>query len=313
MFVVTGASGHLGHHITKHLLSVGYEVKLLTRQTVSFFERDTIMKIGHLTDEAFLKKEIERGDIVIHAAGFIDLYNKDKAQSYESNVLITKMIAERCRYTGARLVYISTTDIIKKDKTGYIEEPVELIEDNPSDYYASTKLEATKFVRDLIKQGLSGMILYPSAVIGPNDYKNGPISREIRSALKKNVLFSVKGGYNFIDAEDVAKATCEAALKSYNDEFILSGSNLSISDLYKRIVRITNQRKLVIYVPNMLARCIIPHMKQYSIKMLDVIQENHKYNNHKMKQYLIETLKPFDLTLSETIQFLRSKPINAPE
>ena len=37
--------------------------------------------------------------------------------------------------------------------------------------------------------------------------------------------------------------------------------------------------------------------------MLEVIQKNHRYNNHKMKQYLVETLKPFDLSLSETILF----------
>ena len=313
MFVVTGASGHLGHHITKYLLDEGYEVKLLTRQTVSFFERNTLMRVGSLLDEAFLKAEISRGDIIIHAAGYIDLHNLDKEKSYESNVLTTKMVAERCRYTGARLIYISTTDVIKKNKEGLIEEPVELIEDDPTDFYASTKLEATHYVRSLIKAGLSGMILYPSAIISPNDYKNGPISREIRAVLRKKLLFSVKGGYNFIDASDVSKAVCAAALKSYNDEFILSGSNLSIQDLYKRIIRITNQRKFILYVPNFIAKRLIPHFKQYSLKMLEVIQENHRYNNHKMKQYLVETLKPFDLSLSETILFLKSYQANAPE
>lgn len=307
MIIVTGASGHIGNQLCRTLLKQGYEVKVLARNPLNHFQNKAVVVVlGSLTDPAFLRREIQRSDIVIHAIGYIDLQNSDYDQSVESNLTTTQVITDVCKEKGARLVYISTADIIEKEKTGLIEEPVTYKEISEKDHYAYTKKEATVYVRKAIKSGLSGVILYPTAVIGANDFKIGPITKEVKNVLKKRFLFSLSGGYNFIDVEDVSKAIIQSGFLPYNDEFILSGFNLSITDLYKRIRKFTKQKKFIIHVPLWLIRLIIPYVKQYSIKMIDVVTENHKYSNQKMKKYLLSELKPFDLTLAETIRFIET-------
>ncbi|MDX9807997.1 MAG: NAD-dependent epimerase/dehydratase family protein [Acholeplasma sp.] len=308
VFIVTGASGHIGNQVVRTLLQQGYEVKVLARNPLSQFQgKAVVVTLGDLTDPDFLNREIRIGDIVIHAVGYIDLHNSNYDHSVESNLTTAQIMADVCKDRGARLVYISTADIIDKADEGIIEEPVTFKTIDPSDHYAYTKKEATLYVRKTIKSGLSGVILYPTAVIGANDYKLGPISKEIQSVLKKRILFSLSGGYNFIDVEDLSKAIIQSGFLPYNDEFILSGFNLSITDLYKRIRNFTKQKKIIVHVPLWLVRKLIGFNKQYSMKMIDVVTENHKYSNQKMKKALLSELKPFDLTLAETIRFVQTK------
>jgi dihydroflavonol-4-reductase len=308
VFIVTGASGHIGNQVVRTLLQQGYEVKVLARNPLTQFQgKAVVVTLGDLTDPAFLSREIRIGDIVIHAVGYIDLHNSDYDKSVEANLTTAQVMADVCKDRGARLVYLSTADIIDKEDEGIIEEPVTFKTIVQSDHYAYTKKEATLYVRKTIKSGLSGVILYPTAVIGANDYKLGPISKEIQSVLKKRFLFSLSGGYNFIDVEDLSKAIIQSGFLPYNDEFILSGFNLSITDLYKRIRNFTKQKKIIIHVPLWLVRMLIGFSKQYSIKMIDVVTENHKYSNQKMKKALLSELKPFDLTLAETIRFVQTK------
>lgn len=309
MWIVTGASGHVGHQVCETLLKQGNEVKVLARNPLKHFPPNSITaSLGNLTDAQFLRGEIFSGDVVVHCVGLIDLFNQDFEASYESNVKTTKAITDMCLEKRARLIYISTADIIEKEPTGWIEEPVTFKTFSKEEHYGYTKKEATLYVRKSIKNGLSGMILYPTAVIGPNDYKLGPISSQVKQAVQKRFVFSLHGGYNFIDVEDLSKAIIQSAYLPYNDEFILSGSNLSITDLYKRIRKYTQKSKFIVHVPLWLARWVIRYSKQYSPKMIEVIQENHKFSNVKMKKYLLSELKPFDLTLAETIRFIQSKP-----
>lgn len=308
MYIVTGASGHIGHQVCATLLKQGFEVKVLARNPLEHFSGQAVtVVLGRLSDPKFLNNEIQSGDIVIDCVGWIDLFNTDYEQSYEANVNTTKAITNTCLEKRARLIYISTADIIEKEPTGWIEEPVTFKLFNANEHYGYTKKEATLYVRKAIKNGLSGVILYPTAVIGANDYKLGPITAQIKQVIQQKLLFTLHGGYNFIDVEDLSKAIIQSAYLPYNDEFILSGSNLSITDLYKRIRKYTKKTKIIIHVPLWIVRLFIRFSKQYSPKMVEVIQENHKYSNVKMKKYLISDLKPFDLTLAETIRFIQTQ------
>lgn len=307
MFIVTGASGHIGNQVSRTLLQQGYEVKVLARNPLNHFRKQAVVvTLGNLTDPAFLRREIHIGDIVIHAVGYIDLFNSDYEASVESNLTTAQVIADVCKERGARLIYISTADIIDKEESGLIEEPVTFKTIDASDHYAYTKKEATLYVRKQIKSGLSGAILYPTAVIGANDFKMGPITKEIKHVLNSRFLCSLSGGYNFIDVEDVSKAIIQSGFLPYNDEFILSGFNLSITDLYKRIRKFKKQKKFILHIPLWVVRFYIRFSKRYSAKMIDVLTENHKYSNQKMKKALLSELKPFDLTLADTIRFIET-------
>ena len=306
MFIVTGATGHIGNNIVRYLLEQKNDVRVLVRKKdVSLDGLDVDIRISQTFDEQFLDSVISNNDVIIHTAGYINLFNHDKMETFRSNVQLTKRIVNICLKKHCRLVYISSVDIISKPKVGLVKEPSHFTyEDMKKSYYQKSKLVATKFVYEKMKQGLDGVILYPSAVISPHDYKPSQVGKEIRHIINHKLLFSLKGGYNFIDVRDVAKAVYLASIKPMNDHIILSGYHLSIKELYESISKITNRKKTIIKIPLWLAYITVIFYKKYSNIMIKSLTENAYYDDTKRKVHLFDELIPFNQTLKDTIDFL---------
>jgi dTDP-4-dehydrorhamnose reductase len=89
---------------------------------------------------------------VIHAAALADIdfcqSNQDAAQRV--NVGVTEQLAELCRRSGAKLILCSTDSVFDGTKGMYREE------DPPRalNFYAETKLQAERVVRDTVPQGV---------------------------------------------------------------------------------------------------------------------------------------------------------------
>ncbi|MBE0700904.1 MAG: NAD-dependent epimerase/dehydratase family protein, partial [Acholeplasmataceae bacterium] len=311
MYIVTGATGHIGNSIVRCLLQHHETVRVLVRRTdISLNQLFIDLKIGDLSNEAFLDENIQRGDILIHSAGFIDLFNSQKLQSFRTNYHMTKKIVEVCERKGVRLIYISSVDALPKQKKGKIQEPILLNPRNHKYYYAKSKALATQYIMDRIPFGLSATILYPSAVIGINDYKPSAVGQEVMSALNHRILFSIKGGYNFIDVRDVSLAIYRASKMTSCDHIILSGYDKTVTDLYKTIESVSKKKKRIIRIPTFLVRFIILFYKKYSQMMITIIQSNHNYDNRRMKEMLLPELISFEQTILDTIIWLKDQENN---
>ncbi|MBU1142328.1 MAG: NAD-dependent epimerase/dehydratase family protein, partial [Firmicutes bacterium] len=262
--------------------------------------------IGDVFTQTFLDESINPGDIVIHCAGFIDLMNIEKYQSFRTNYLGTKKIADLCLKKNNRLVYISSVDAIPKKKRGLVSEPLELNPKHLKTYYAKSKALATDYIMNLMRTGLNAVVLYPSAVIGIHDYKPSAAGREILSVMKHRIVFTLHGGYNFIDVRDVAKAIVVASSLSIKDHIILSNTDKTIHQLYISIEKATNTKKFIIPIPSLIARLAVIFTSRYSQMMISAIQDNYHYSNLKMKKYLLPTLIPFDETIKDTTIWLSS-------
>ncbi|MBU1142327.1 MAG: NmrA family NAD(P)-binding protein, partial [Firmicutes bacterium] len=91
MYIVTGATGHIGNNVVRYLVSLNHEVRVLVRKyDDSLKDLPIEIKIGDVFTQTFLDESINPGDIVIHCAGFIDLMNIEKYQSFRTNYLGTK-------------------------------------------------------------------------------------------------------------------------------------------------------------------------------------------------------------------------------
>ncbi|MDO9629641.1 MAG: NAD-dependent epimerase/dehydratase family protein [Acholeplasmataceae bacterium] len=305
MYIVTGATGHIGNNVVRYLISLNKPVRVLARKLDSSLENLPIeIEIGDVFNPIFLDKFINPSDIVIHCAGFIDLLNREKYQSFRTNYQGTKRIADLCLRKGNRLVYISSVDAIPKKKRGLVLEPLQINPKKMKTYYAKSKALATDYILELIHLGLNAVILYPSAVIGVNDFKPSAAGKEILSVVKRQVVFSLRGGYNFIDVCDVAKAIVIASDSNIIDHIILSNTDKTIFQLYQAIEKATKTKKIIIPIPSFIARLAVLFTSKYSQMMISAIQDNYHYSNEKMKKYLLPTLTPFDKTINETIVWL---------
>jgi len=312
MYIVTGATGHIGNNAVRYLLDQKLPVRVLVRKIDQSLEGlDIDIKVSSSFDESFLDSCINFSDTVIHAAGYINLFNDAKMDTFRTNLQLTKRITQICLRKQCKLIYISSVDIIQKSKKGLIAEPTDFqsIAFKKS-YYQMSKWLATQYVDQAFKKGLNGVILYPSAVIGPYDFKPSQVGKEIKHMLSHRLLFSIRGGYNFVDVRDVSKAIYLSSFLKTNEHIIISGYHQTIHQLYENIELISKLKKTILTIPIWLAYISVLFYRKYSVLMIKSLTENDAYDSTKRKVHLFDELIPFESTLSDTIDWFSTSLTN---
>lgn len=300
MIILTGGSGHIGNNLARIYANNNVKIKVLLRsESKALSDVDVIKVIGDLTDPNFYKEQIKKGDIIIHLAGFIDLYNRSYQESYQANFLMTKMIADHCLEVGAKLVYSSSADILKKDANDYEDIII-----NPDDFkynYHKTKAMAHQYCKSLVPKGLDLLIFYPTAVIGINDFKGSMAGQAILMANKYKVLPYLKGGYNFVDVKDVCKAITKAVELDLKGDLILGNQYKTLKEIYQIISDVTNQKKHLVFIPKWLAIFGVIFIKKFNRLMIEIVTRKTNFDNQKMQELLKGDLIPLETTFLEII------------
>lgn len=305
MYVLTGATGLIGNNVLRYLLEQGEPVRILIRKYDQSLDGLTVdTHCAEFFSDEFLDQAIHYNDIIIHVAGYVNLTQKNRLETYRTNLQLTKRLVGIAEKKSCRFIYISSVDAIIKSKKGIIYEPRSFDQYPHKSHYQTSKWLATKYVYDHILTGLNGVILYPSAVIGPYDFKPSKIGFELKKIIKNRILFSINGGYNFIDVRDVAKAIYLASKQTAQEQIILSGFHCQIKDLYHLISKITHSKKVIIPVPIFIAKLFAIIHPHYSKIMIQSLLENDAYDDSKRKVHLFDELIPFEMTLSDTLKWL---------
>jgi dihydroflavonol-4-reductase len=255
--LVTGANGFLAGNIIKVLLSRGYKVRGMLRNSSSMIleHPDLEAFYGNVTDSNDVLNAVEDCQIVIHTAAATDqglLHYHD----YEHvNVGATYNILKSClKRNVKKLVFVSTANTVgygSKEFPGNEDIPMK----NPftQSHYARSKLAA----QDLLIRGLSGSgteltIVSPTFMLGPYDKK---ISSNIiiLRAYGKRLVFIPPGGKNFIHVKDAATGVCNSIEKGVNGErYILANENLTYREFYSLMIKATGQKTCLLTIPGFL-------------------------------------------------------------
>lgn len=310
-YIVTGATGHIGNNLIKELIEQKYDVVILARKIDdSIKDLRATYKIGDIFNKTFLEELITKDDIVIHLAGVIDIKNSQKEATLNINYEGTKTIIDVCLEKKVkRFVYFSTVDCIYKENDEEIFEPQAIFPEKFSDNYSHSKALATKYVMECRNKqnNVPINILYPSAVIGKNDFKPSSIGKVIQDIIKGKLQFGVKGGYNFVDVDDIVRATIKVCEKEIEGDFLLTGHNISVYELYDITNRHLGRNKKTFKIPLFIVKLFIPFIPYLSKFVLKTITENHNYNNLKMRNELCVIPVSFDETLDKTIEFFKGE------
>lgn len=306
-YVVTGATGHIGNTIVKELVKEKFDVRVLVRKIDdSIKDLPVDYKIGNVFEEKFLASHINKGDTVIHLAGIIDIKNKLKEETYRINYLGTKLIADICLNKGvSKLIYFSSSDVLKKSNVNeFIKEPTRINPTYCKSNYGYSKAEATKYLLELQKsqEKMKIIILYPSAVIGVNDFKPSYIGKVVRDVIKNKPQFSVEGGYNFVDVDDVARFTIKMCRTDISDTFILSGTQISVAQLYKALNKVLGKTKKITTIPMWMVKLSMPFVPYLSNFTIETLQDKSKYDCSKAMKYGY-SITPFIKTIEKTVEF----------
>lgn len=309
-YVIIGATGHIGNNLVRFLVSKNEKVRVLARRVDhNLKDIDIDYVVCNLFNKEDLKKNIHEKDIVINLMAIIDIKNKLKEETmhvnYEGCVLITDVCIEN---KVSKYIYCSTVDAIyKPDSTSTIVEPDYIDCSKFKNNYPYTKGLATNYVIDKMKEKTDTLIsiVYPSAVIGINDYKPSMIGKVVLDAINGKMEFGVKGGYNFIDVDDVVSAIYSISSSDISDTFILSGHNVSVIELYQMINKELNVKRKIVKIPMWVVRMACPFVPYLSKFTIETILENHNYDSSKAKQCLNWHLTPIEETIKKTVQWFK--------
>ena len=309
-YVITGGTGHIGNNIARYLVSQNEKVRLLLRKKSKAVEGlDVEYAIGDIFDKTFLSNNIHEGDKVIHLAGTIDIKNKLAEETDRVNYQGTVTITDVCIKNKVKhYLYCSSVDAIyKENDTDVIVEPTKMEIDKLTWTYPRSKAKATAYVMDKMKENsdIKISIAYPSAVFGVHDYKPSYVGKVICDVINNKLEFGVKGGYNFVDVDDVVEAMVKIVDSDVSDSYILSGNNVMVFEMYEVINRVVGKNKKVWKIPLFIAKAAIPFVPYLSKFTFETLLENHNYDNTKAVCHLGIKITPFEETVEKTVSWFK--------
>ena len=322
MILVTGAAGHIGNVLVRELLSEGRQVRafILPGEDISSLDGlDIDFAEGNVLDPLSIDRAMEGIDIVYHLAGVISIMPGHNEWMRKVNVDGTKNVLQAAKKAGVtRLVYTSSIHALSRKWKGKIDESVPFDPDNPVGGYDRTKAAASLAVLDAVKDGLDAVIVCPTGVIGPNDYRGSEMGDLLMNWLRRKLHFLIEGAYDFVDVRDVARGHILACDRGQTGEvYILSGWQIKVLELKKLVQDALGQQIVSVTVPMWMAKMGAKIMPLYYLLTkktpkftdysLETLQSNSNVSCGKAKRELGYNPRDLAVTIKDTVMWLIQK------
>ena len=259
MWLVTGATGHVGNVLVRKLLERGEKVRVLIlpgecRESIQGLNVEAFE--GDVLNLDSLLQSMRGVKGIFHLAGVISIMPGLNPFVRKVNVDGTKNILRAAMDSGIkRLIYTSSIHAIQRLENGVIDETLPYDMDNPYGAYDRSKAEATLDVLQAAQSGLEAVVVCPTGVIGPYDFRGSMMGAVIHDAAVAKPTLYVDGAYDFVDVRDVADGLISAAESGRRGEsYILSGHKISVRYLLETVREITGRNFFQMKVPFDLAK-----------------------------------------------------------
>jgi len=251
--------GRIGNVLLKELNKRGDKVKVLIRKSSnlkSIQGCNCEYVYGDILDKQSLYDAItDDVEAVFHLAAYINISNSNKDKTYEINIKGTKNIVDICLERNIKLVYTSSIhafDALEDDTVITENTKLSINEEKSRGLYDYSKAMAAKYIKDNVYiNGLQAIVLHPTGVTGPYDYRPSLFGKGMIQLLKSNVKLTIGGMYDYVDVRDVVYGILKAYdLKKFGERYILSGEKMSMevySEILKRAAEIKSSTKIIGY------------------------------------------------------------------
>ncbi|MFH1663052.1 MAG: SDR family oxidoreductase [Chloroflexota bacterium] len=322
MVVVTGATRHIGNVLVRQLLARGDKVRVLippAKDITPLKGLKVEMVEGDVCNINSLIQAFRDSDIVYHLASIISILpGRDNKLLDQVNVTGTQNVIEACMETGVqRLVYTSSIHAIEEPPHGtMIDETLHCNPDRVPKGYGRSKALATLAVLDGVERGLNAMIVHPTGVIGPYDYRISEMGQLTIDFVNGNLKAYIDGTYDFVDVRDVSRGIILAGDKGQSGErYILSGEQITVRQLMLMLQEISGVQAPSLRMPVWLARIAAgfspfyykltrrkPRFTTYSI---DVLCSNSLICSDKARRELGFTARPARQSISDATSWFK--------
>jgi dihydroflavonol-4-reductase len=280
---------------------------------------EAVLVQGDITDPDSLVRAFTGAEAVFHFAGSISLQPDSWREMEAINITGTHNVVKACLQCRVpRLVYCSSIHALE-------QEPLSLPVDEKRDWntgrraspYDRSKAQAEMAVQAGISAGLDAVILNPTAVVGPNDYKPSYVGRSILQLTRGEIPVLVQGGFDWVDARDVAFGAIQAWLKApQGRRYILSGHWMSVRDVARLVAQESGRSAPRLVVPLWLAYLVVPIFARFyrlygrnpifTRVSLQALRSNRHVQHDRAARELGYTARSMEETINDTLAWFKA-------
>lgn len=242
----------LGAHVLYELTNAGIAVRAAFRDES---KKDLVAKIfSYYTDspqvllskinwvQADLMDVSEVADAmagikeVYHCAAIVSFDDRDDNMLLEINPKTTANVVNTALdFNIKKLVHVSSVAALGRAVQGKpIDEKSQWVESKHNSVYAKSKYLSELEVWRGTEEGLTAVIVNPSIILGPGNWKEG--SAAIFNTLAKGFKFYTEGVNGYVDARDVAAVMVKLMGSDVKSErFVVMSENVSYREVFNEI------------------------------------------------------------------------------
>jgi dihydroflavonol-4-reductase len=237
--LVTGAAGLLGSELVKQLLETNYKVTAIYHSTTLNITHPNFTALQCDILDTMGLEEIMKGIThVYHSAALVSFEPRDKYRLLKINVEGTANVVNACLEAGVqKLVHVSSVAALGRIRNGEtVNEQMNWSEETSNSVYGKSKYLAELELWRGIGEGLKGLIVNPSIILGGNNWDNG--SAALFKTTYDEFKWYSEGVTGFVDVRDVTRAMILLMNSEISGErFILSAENLSYKEIFFLIAK----------------------------------------------------------------------------
>lgn len=315
---VTGAAGHLGGALVRELLARGAEVRALVHRDRRAIEGLAVeIHEGDVTDADAVARFVAGCERVFHLAAVISLEPRDEPVMQAINVGGVRVVADACLAAGVRMIHTSSIHAFSAlPRDGVVDETRGPAEPNAPAYDRS-KAAGEVVVRDAISRGLDAVIVNPTAIVGPYDFRPSPMGEVMLDLYHRRMPGLVAGGFDWVDVRDVVTGMLAAAERGERGaNYLLSGEWHAVVDLADRIAALTGVRRPRFVSPMWLARFAAPfavgwarlrkRRALFTPTSLVALRNHQRISSARARRELGYTTRPLDDTLHDAFAWFEA-------
>ncbi len=330
MILVTGGTGLVGSHLLLELTGKHDHVRAIHRPLSNIQNVFDIFSL-YLDDPEPRYRKIEwvLADVrdidsllaamdgvtyVYHAAAFVSFNPGDRTSIIHNNVEGTANVVNACLEKKIRkLCHVSSTAALGSAPPG--EETTENMlwtHSKSRSMYSVSKFNSEMEVWRGIAEGLDAVIVNPSVIIGPGDWKRS--SSYLFSVVWKGIKFYTEGITGYVDVRDLVHAMVYLMnSKLTGERFTISSENLSYRQVLEMIAKALDKKPPRIHATSLLislAWRIDGLANAFTGKARSITRDTARsskrkalFSNRKISEVMGIEFIPIDRSVRETARF----------